>query len=89
MKLRRSIWRDGSLMLRIVGIDARAYFPILIALYYPRKWTFGIALLAIVGFFIMEKKGYTLPVLQRAIRHKLRGKVVHARAWWHHRRFYE
>lgn len=87
--MRRSIWRDAALDPRIVGIDARAYFPILIALYYPRKWTFGVAALAIIGFFIMEKRGYTLPVLLRAIRHKLRGAAVHARAWWHHRRNHE
>lgn len=89
MKVRRSIWRDASLTPRIMGIDARGYFPILIALYYPRVWTFGVAALAIGGFYLMERKGYTLPVLLRAVRHALRGSVVHGRAWWHHRRFYE
>jgi hypothetical protein len=89
MKVRRSIWRDASMMPRIIGVDARGYFPILIALFYPRKWTFCLAAVVILGFFVMQKKGYTLPVLLRAIRHKLRGKVIHARAWWHHRRYYE
>ena len=89
MKMRRSIWRDAALIPRIGPIDARAFFPLFGALFYPRKWSFALAALAIVGFFIMEKRGYTLPVLIRAIRHKLRGAVVHARAWWHHRRYYE
>jgi intracellular multiplication protein IcmT len=89
MKVLRSYWRDASLMPRLLGVDARAFFPFLIALYHPRKWTFIAAFVAVIGFFVMEKKGYTLPVLMRAIRHKLRGAAVHARAWWHHRRFYE
>lgn len=89
MKIRRSYWRDASLTMRFFGIDARAFFPLLIALYHPRKWTFALAGGAIIIFFVMEKRGYTLPVLIRAIRHWLRGTVVHARAWWHHRRNYE
>jgi intracellular multiplication protein IcmT len=89
MTVRRSIWRDASLTPRIMGIDARGYFPILIALYYPRVWTFGVALIGIGAFFFMEKKGYTLPVLLRAVRHRLRGTVIHGRAWWHHRRFHD
>jgi len=89
MSMKRSIWRDASLTPRIFGIDARAFFPILLALFWPRLWTFGVAGIAILIFFVMEKQGYTLPVLLRAIRHTLRGTVVHGRAWWHHRRFFE
>lgn len=89
MRILQSYWRDGSRIPRIIGIEARAYFPILVALYHPRKWSFIAAGIAMLAFVVMEKKGYTLPVLLRAIRHWLRGTVVHARAWWHHRRNYE
>jgi len=89
MRAVRSYWREFGLTMRFFGIDARAFFPLLFALYRPAKWSFGLAGVAIVAFFIMEKKGYTLPVLIRLIRHKMRGSIIHARAWWHHRRNYE
>ncbi len=86
MKMRTTIWRDASLMLRILGIDARAFFPLIVWLYHPRLWTFILAGVAIFGFFLMEKKGYTLFVLLRALRHRLRGPIVYGRAWWHYKR---
>ncbi|CCD28928.1 TraK-IcmT (modular protein) [Candidatus Glomeribacter gigasporarum BEG34] len=79
MNIRHSVWRDAARPLRILGIDARAFFPLLMWLYHPRKWTFAAGMIAILGFFLMEKKGLTLPVLLRAIRHRLRGTVIVAR----------
>lgn len=90
MRVRKSIWRGCSLVLRVLGIDARAYFPLLPVLFLPnvpKKWTVSVALISIAAFYVMEKKGLTLPVLVRKIRHRLRGTKIHARAWWHHRRY--
>lgn len=84
-----SYWRDAGRVLRIIGIDARAFFPLLIACFRMRWWTFAIAGAVIVAFKIMEMKGYSLPVFLRAVRHWLRGRVVVARAWWYQRRFFE
>lgn len=89
MSYQQSFWRDSSLNPRILGVDARAYFPLLCWLFYPRKWTFIAAVAAIAFFVLIEKKGYTLPVFLRFLRHKLRGNVIPARAWWYQRRFFE
>lgn len=89
MSGRNSFWRDAGRVLRIAGIDARAFFPLVLALFHMRIWTFGIAAAAIAVFKVLETKGYTLPVFLRAVRHWLRGRVVVARAWWYQRRFFD
>ena len=89
MSRRQSFWRDAGRVPRIAGIDARAYFPLLLALFHIRYWTLGLAVVVIAIFKFMETRGYTLPVFVRAVRHWLRGKVVSARAWWYQRRFFE
>jgi len=89
MAFRQSYWRDAGKNPRILGVDARAYFPLLAWLFYPRKWTFAVAVGFIIFFLVIEKRGFTLPVFLRFLRHKLRGALVPARTWWHHRRFFE
>src|SRR5260363_364099 len=79
MNIRHSVLRDAARPLRILGIDAGAVFPLLMWLYHPRKWTFAAGMIAILGFFRREKKGLTLPVLLRALRHRPRGRVIVAR----------
>src|SRR5260364_234008 len=79
MNIRHSVWRDAARPLRIQGIDARAFFPLLMWLYHPRKLTFPAGMIAILGFLLMEKKVLTLPVLWRGIRHRLRGTGIVAR----------
>ncbi|AMR78611.1 IcmT/TraK family protein [Cupriavidus nantongensis] len=86
---RKSIWRDAARTPRIASVDARAFFPLIFALFHMRVWTFCLAFVVVVMFRLMETRGYTLPVFLRAVRHWLRGRSVPSRGWWVHRRFFD
>lgn len=85
--MNKSAWRDAGKLPRILGMDARAVFPIFFWLLHMRLWTLYLALASVVFFAGLEKFGYTLPVFLRLVRHKLRGNVCYARPWWFRRRF--
>lgn len=61
-------WRDTARPVRFFTVDARASFPLLLALMHMRKWTLGFALVVIVIFFILERFGLTLPLAMRRLR---------------------
>ncbi|GIK74407.1 MAG: phosphoesterase [Chloroflexota bacterium] len=81
-------WRNAGKTPRILGIDARAIFPIAFWLLHMRTWTFILAMIGIAIFAVLERFGYTVPVFLRFIKHKLRGRTLHARPWWVRRRFF-
>ncbi|MDR6398058.1 IcmT/TraK family protein [Herbaspirillum seropedicae] len=96
-----SFWRNASLNLSIGPIDIRAFVPLVVWIFYPKGdlfstegrqralWSLLAALACIGVFYVMQRKGYTFPVLLRKFKHILRGKLVPARGWWYHRRFYD
>ncbi|MGN5477575.1 IcmT/TraK family protein [Cupriavidus basilensis] len=50
MSGRKSIWRDAARTPRIASVDARAFFPLVFALFHMRVWTFGVAFAVVVMF---------------------------------------
>lgn len=71
----------------ILGIDARAYIPMLLVIVHIRLWTLGLAFLSIMVFAFLHMRGLPLPVLVRKATHKLAGQSRSARPWWFWRRF--
>lgn len=81
------MWCDTSQTPVVLGIDARAYFGILLWGLHWRLWTFLLAISLIIFFGISARMGKTLPFMYRRFRNKLAGKTRYARPWWYWRRF--
>lgn len=81
-------WSDISRDPSILGVDARAYFPIMLWIVYPTKNLFLISVVFIVVFGVIAKLGYSAPVALRLLKSRLRGKVCHARPWWYRKRYF-
>lgn len=75
-------WRDSARYPRFFIIDARAAFPILLALVHIRLWTMVTALIAMVFFGILHHYGFTIAVFGRWFRSLLAGKRKMAAPWW-------
>ncbi len=79
-------WRNTMRPVRFFNLDARAAFPFLILLVFPRINTFIVTLIITYIFLFLEKKGLTFPAALRALRVWLIGQ--RRPAWLHefHRR---
>jgi intracellular multiplication protein IcmT len=76
-------WRDSARTPRLLTIDYRAIFPLLIWLFFPNWITFIICVIAIGFFTVLDHFGYTLPVFSRYFRYNfLAGSRKIARPWW-------
>lgn len=62
------MWRDSGDKLKMLGIDGRAMFLLLLVTYRPRVWTLVVAVLGIVALILMERKGYDIPNSMRRLR---------------------
>jgi intracellular multiplication protein IcmT len=63
-------------------IDARAAFPVLLALLHIRLWTLAVALIAMLFFGILSYYGFTVPVFGRWARSLAAGKRKISAPWW-------
>ncbi len=61
-------WRNTQKPARFFMFDARAFFAILLCLVHARLWTFTIALMVIVVFGALERRGLTFSAALRAFR---------------------
>ncbi len=76
-------WRDSARTPRLLSIDYRAIFPLLVWLFFPSWTTFIICIIFIIFFSVLERFGYTLPVFSRFFRYSfLAGKRKIAKPWW-------
>jgi len=64
-------WRETARTPRLLFLDARSLIPLFIFLFHVRIWTFGVALIGIALFALLERLGYTLEVLFRLLRVKM------------------
>lgn len=69
------MWRNTGQPVRLLMLDARACFPILIAAVYWSWPTFDIAVVGFVFFSLISFFGLTLPALIRVVRRWLVGRV--------------
>ncbi len=60
-------WRNSGRHPRLLFVDARVIYAILPVLFHLRLWTLCLALLAMLGFWIVECFGMTPGVALRAL----------------------
>lgn len=75
-------WRDSGRHTRFWIFDAQACFPLLLCLLHIKWWTFITAVIALIFFTILNRRGFNLIVFFRLIRAKLAGRRKVARPWW-------
>jgi intracellular multiplication protein IcmT len=61
-------WRDSARNVRLWFVDYRACFPLLIFIFHISWLTFGIAVLAILFFSLLERYGFSVAVFVRWMR---------------------
>ncbi len=75
-------WRDSARYPRFFFIDARAAFPVLLALAHIRLWTISVALVAMLFFGVLHRYGFTVSVFGRWLGALLAGRRKVAAPWW-------
>lgn len=75
-------WRDSARYPRFFIIDARAAFPILLALIHIRLWTIITAVVVTVFFAVLHRYGFTVAVFGRWLGALLAGPRKIAAPWW-------
>lgn len=80
-------WRDSARQPRLAMIDYRATFAFLMWLFFPRWWTFWLAIFAIVFFTVLEYFGFSVIVFFRWLRCFIAGPHKEAIPWWQRYRY--
>lgn len=75
-------WRDSARTARFWIFDAQACFPVLLWLMHIRLWTFITAIVAMMFFSMLIRRGITLRVFTRWLRTFLAGNRKIANPWW-------
>lgn len=79
-------WRNSMRPIRFFNLDARSAFPFTFLLPYMRVSTLVIAVLVVMFFVILEKKGLTFPAAMRATRTLIFGEFRPALMTFRHRK---
>jgi len=61
-------WRNTQKPARFFAFDARSFAAIFLFLVHARLWTFGLAVVTMLVFWVMERRGLTFEAALRAIR---------------------
>jgi intracellular multiplication protein IcmT len=80
------MWRNTGQPVRVLMLDARACFPILIVVVYWSWTTLYIGLIGFAFFSLISFLGLTLPAMMRLLRRWLIGPVRTAVPVWNRRR---
>jgi intracellular multiplication protein IcmT len=75
-------WRDSARNVRFFVVDFRATFPLLFFLVHIKLWTFILAVVCMLGFWALERKGFTVAVFLRWLRAYIAGPRKIAQPWW-------
>lgn len=67
-------WRNTQKPARFFMLDARAFVAVLIFLVHARLWTFVLAVLMMVVFWFLERRGLTFEASLRAFRSWILGR---------------
>lgn len=84
-----SFWRVTAMPARFPGIpvDARAALFIPLVLLWFRPWTIGLFLVVMVILWLLERRGYSVPVALRmlmlwiALRFRTEGHISYGQRW--------
>lgn len=74
MGFRGILWTNLGRPVRLGPVDGRALFFIILAVYHWALWTFGLAILGMIGLFWIERLGYSIPNLVRRLSVFVMGK---------------
>ncbi|MCV6599417.1 MAG: IcmT/TraK family protein [Alphaproteobacteria bacterium] len=61
-------WRDSQRTPRFFMFDAKASFGIIMFIFHARLWTFITAILIMIGFWLLERKGLNFTTALRVFR---------------------
>ena len=61
-------WRNTQRPVRFFMLDARAFLALLLFLVHARLWTFILAVVVMITFWILERRGLTFESSLRAFR---------------------
>ena len=61
-------WRNTQKPARFASLDARAFMAILLFLVHARLWTFVLALVVMILFWLFERRGLTFEAALRSMR---------------------
>ena len=75
-------WRDSARSVRFFIWDGKTAFPLLIFLIYMSWVTFGITIVTITFFTILNYFGYSINVFFRLLRARIAGPRKAAIPWW-------
>ena len=67
-------WRNTQKPALFVSLDARAFAAILLFLVHARLWTFFLAIVVMLIFWIFERRGLTFEAALRAMRAWILGR---------------
>lgn len=68
------LWRDTGITPKILVLDARAVFPLLLCLFHWAWWTASLAMLGIIGLYLVQRTGMSPLACLRAIRTAIMGR---------------
>lgn len=87
--LNEAAWRNTARTPQILGMDARAVFPVVIFSLHFSMMTFIIAIIGVAFFYILSRYGYTPIIFIRILRLKVTGpyRPVADPAIWRRRVF--
>ena len=66
-------WRNTQRPVRFFALDARSSFVVLLVLLHIRLWTFGLAVVVMLVFWFLERRGLSFNAALRALRRWLLG----------------
>ncbi len=78
-------WRDTMRPARFIMFDARAALLVIMFILHPRSYTLFIFVVALIGFYFLERMGLTFEAALRALRAWLCGNSRPAHIWTHRR----
>jgi intracellular multiplication protein IcmT len=61
-------WRNTQKPVRFFFLDARAFLAVLLFLLHMRLWTFVLAIVVMLIFLLLERRGLTFAASLRAMR---------------------
>lgn len=81
------LWRDTGKTVRFFGVDGRVAVGFVLVLVHISLWTFGLSLLLMVLFGLLERFDYSLPNAARKLRVMIGGRVKRSKMPTHKRRY--
>jgi intracellular multiplication protein IcmT len=67
-------WRNTQKQARFFALDARAFAAVFLFLIHARLWTFVLAIVVMIVFWILERRGLTFDAALRALRSWILGR---------------